>query len=82
MFKLQSFLKDLLHIRVLTREIITAVDSERNLIIQPCIGMGVFKYVKNSSQHATNESNTYFTITCDNIINTITTSEIVGYEEK
>ena len=42
----------------------------------------IFKYVKDSSQHATNESNTYFTITCDNIIDTITTSEIVGYEEK
>lgn len=42
----------------------------------------IFKYVKDSSQHATNESNTYFTITSDNIIDTITTSEIVGYEEK
>ena len=42
----------------------------------------ILKYVKDSSQHATNESKTYFTITCDNIIDTITTSEIVGYEEK
>ena len=42
----------------------------------------MFKYVKDPSQHATNESKTYFTITCDNIIDTITTSEIVGYEEK
>ena len=48
MFNFQALLKDLLHIRVLTREIVTTVDSDRNLLIQPCMGMGVFKYVKNA----------------------------------
>ena len=42
----------------------------------------IIKYEKDGSQHATNESGTYFNLSCNNINVTTTTQGIVGYEKK
>lgn len=42
----------------------------------------VLKYVKDSSSHATNESSTYFTLSCDPYQKTVTTKTQTGTETK
>ena len=42
----------------------------------------VLKYAKDGSQHATNESSTYFNLSCNSINVTTTTQGIIGYEKK
>ena len=42
----------------------------------------VIKYKKDSSQHHSSESSTYFNVKCNNINVTTTSQELVGYEKK
>ena len=42
----------------------------------------ILQYVKDSSQHASSESSTYFIVDCDDITITTTSQEIIGYETK
>lgn len=42
----------------------------------------IFTYAKDSSSHASSETRTYFTLTCDPYTETVTENVITGYEEK
>lgn len=42
----------------------------------------IFTYAKDSSSHASSETSTYFTLTCDPYTETVTTEVITGYTEK